>query len=584
MSRKLVAKLGVAMVATLVALVIGELSIRLLRPAPEFKSIDLAQEDCVYQRSTNPLLGFELKANYRNADPDFIASYERTNAHGQRDKERSVQCTNDVLRVVVLGDSVVEGHGLAEDEIISRQWEDLYTDDSTEILNFGVSAYCTLAEIELLETKALPFDPDVVVVLFVENDFDNFNREAFSLGEASPKPVPVKWLFRRSHVFRLAAIRLNLFHFGAETDPVRWNKKAIGDNNVVEGFKRLKALADREGFQPLIAIWPRFLDNDIVDTPLVSDDDPTPLAERLASMHGLPSARLSILFERHRTQTEGVDNPRRYYSSGDGLHPSSRGAAVAAAGLKELLEELETGALVVGDAPTPEAQTSPIAIAQSLGKAEPDYSRVYHSQGVALLRDGKNAEAIEQFQRALVEDPGHAGANGNMGLAYKRLGKPDEAKRFFQRAIEFRDDFVQAHFNLARLLVEEGDSSTALPLFRRTIEIDPKHTDALNLLGMELGKARKFAEAQVYLERAVTIEPEFSEAHNNLGTVFAAKGELGKALRQFKEAVRTDPTNRGARARLKQVQSMLGKQRSSPDDATHSQNSGIGTPDDKPSP
>ena len=242
------------MVATLVALVIGELSIRLLRLAPEFKSIDLAQEDCVYQRSTNPLLGFELKANYRNADPDFIASYERTNAHGQRDKERSVQCTNDVLRVVVLGDSVVEGHGLAEDEIISRQWEDLYTDDSTEILNFGVSAYCTLAEIELLETKALPFDPDVVVVLFVENDFDNFNRETFSLGEASPKPVLVKWLFRRSHVFRIAAIRLNLFHFGAETDPVRWNKKALGDNNVVEGFKRLKALADREGFHPLIAI------------------------------------------------------------------------------------------------------------------------------------------------------------------------------------------------------------------------------------------------------------------------------------------------------------------------------------------
>ena len=38
------------------------------------------------------------------------------------------------------------------------------------------------AEIELLETKGLAFEPDVVVLVFVENDFDNFNREAFPLG------------------------------------------------------------------------------------------------------------------------------------------------------------------------------------------------------------------------------------------------------------------------------------------------------------------------------------------------------------------------------------------------------------------
>ncbi|MGY8688937.1 MAG: hypothetical protein ACKVHP_14540, partial [Verrucomicrobiales bacterium] len=60
---------------------------------------------------------------------------------------------------------------------------------------------------------------------------------------------------------------------------MRWNKDAIGDNNVVDGFKRLRALADREGFQPLIAIWPRFLDDAIVEVPLVSEKDPAPVAE-----------------------------------------------------------------------------------------------------------------------------------------------------------------------------------------------------------------------------------------------------------------------------------------------------------------
>ena len=556
------AKLGIAMTAISLALLVGEVALRVFQLAPEAKSIELASEKCVYQRSTNPLLGFELKPNYRNENPDFIESYERTNAHGQRDKERTVQRTDGVRRVVLLGDSVVEGHGLAASETISHQWENLYTDGSTEVLNFGVSAYCTLAEIELLESKALAFDPDVVIVVFVENDFDNFNREAFALGEASRKPALVKWLFRRSHLFRLTSVRLNLFHFGAETDPIRWNRDAIGDNNVVDGFKRLKVLADREGFKPLIAIWPRFLDDRIIDTPRVSESDPTPVAERLAAMHGLPSARMSAWFQRHRTQSDGVDNPRRYYSSGDGLHPSALGAAVAAAGLKEALEQLKAGRLVIENSPWNQSE-SLVAVAQSLGQAEPDYSRVYHSQGVAFLKKGRNAEAIEQFQKALDEDPGHAGAHGNMGLAYERMGKQAEAKEHYLKAIKVRDDFIQAHFNLAKLFVTEGDTPGALASFRRVIEIDPSHTDALNLLGMELGKAGKFAEARVHLERALTIEPDFSEAHNNLGTVFTATGELEMAWHQFNEAVRADPSNQGAASRLRQVEQMLRGRRTS---------------------
>ena len=69
-----------------------------------------------------------------------------------------------VRRILLLGDSVVEGYGLPEPETLSRQLEDLYPEGSVEVLNFGVSAYCTRAEIELLEVKGLAFDPDIVVL------------------------------------------------------------------------------------------------------------------------------------------------------------------------------------------------------------------------------------------------------------------------------------------------------------------------------------------------------------------------------------------------------------------------------------
>ena len=87
----------------------------------------------------------------------------------------------------MLGDSVVEGVGLRDlDDTVSRQLEKLYPDGRTEVLNFGVSAYCTLAEVELLEVKGLAFDPDVVILVFVENDYLNFNREAHAESCSGP--------------------------------------------------------------------------------------------------------------------------------------------------------------------------------------------------------------------------------------------------------------------------------------------------------------------------------------------------------------------------------------------------------------
>ena len=71
--------------------------------------------------------------------------------------------------------------------------------------------------------------------------------------------------FVHSSLFRAACLRLNLFDYGIQEDPVRWNQQAIGDNNVVQALPRLKALAMHHGFQTMIVIWPRFTDDEILD-------------------------------------------------------------------------------------------------------------------------------------------------------------------------------------------------------------------------------------------------------------------------------------------------------------------------------
>ena len=549
---------AVAVCATLLALLAGEVIVRILGRAPGIKAIQLSSYDCIYKRSTNPILGFELKANCRSDNPDFVQTYERTNSHGQRDSERTLEKPDGVRRVLLLGDSVVEGYGLRESETISRRLEDLYDDGSTEVLNFGVSAYCTLAEIELLEVKGLRFDPDVVVLVFVENDFDNFNREAFPLAGTTDRTAVVKALFKRSHLFRLAGVRLNLFHFGAEADPVRWNKDAIGDNNVAEGLRRFRQLADRHGFRPLVAIWPRFLDDRIADVCFMPPDSERLVVEHLAAMHNIPSVRLSEFFWRHHAESAGAANPRLHYSSGDELHPSPEGCRVAAEALKRILADpnfgREPSAREISRSAQSDAEA--VATAKALGQTQPNYARVHNRMGTELLKAGRLTEAAAQFKQAIEADPTHAGAHNNLGVTYERLGH-QEAQTQFERAIQLRPDFTHAHFNLARILMQKGRGTEAVAELQRTIQIDPNHVGALNMLGTALGRQQKFAEAQSHLERAVRLDPNHAEARSNLGAAYAGQGRLREALAQFEAALRIDPDDPDARENLRMVKAAL---------------------------
>ena len=560
-SRALLRRLGkpvVAVCATLLALLAGEAIVRVLGRAPGIKPIQLDSYDCIYKRSTNPILGFDLKANYRSDDPDFIQSYERTNSHGQRDRERTLQKPEGVRRILLLGDSVVEGHGLRESDTICRRLEDLYPDGSTEILNFGVSAYCTRAEVELLEVKGLQFDPDVVVLVFVENDFDNFNREAFPLGGTMDRPALVKTLFRRSHLFRLACIRWDLFHFGAEADPVRWNQDAIGDNNVAEGLRRCRELADRHGFQPLVAIWPRFLDDRIADVCFMPRGSEQLVVEHLAAMQGIPAVRLSDFFRRDRAESADAANPRLRYSSGDELHPSPVGCHVAAEALKGILADLDVGrSASTREVPrSAQMDAEAVAAAQVLGQAQPNYARVHNRRGTEFLKQGELKQAVAAFKEALKADPAHAGAHNNLGIAYERMGH-EGAQAQFERAIQLRPDFTHAHFNLARTLMKKGRGAEAVAELQRTIEIDPDHVGALNMLGTALGTQQRFVEAQSFLERAVDLEPDHAEVRSNLGAAYAGQGRLREAVAQFEAALRIDPDDPEVRENLKRVKAAL---------------------------
>jgi len=342
-------------VSAVLGVLLLEFAARSLHIAPEVLSLDTRADDSAYRLSDNPVLGYVMKPGYRDNDfPDLHRSFPYINSAGFRDIERRADAPAGTARLILLGDSVVAGVGIREiDDLMSRQLERqlaALTALPHEVLNMGVPGYCTFGEVELLETAGLRYHPDGVVLLFVENDYNDGN---FLFGEFSiERPAAAEYLFLRSALFRWASLRWDWFSFGALVQPgqtaterasrlVEYSSRRFmdavgaGDSHVIRALQRLKELSATEDFRVLVAIWPRFYPDFIAegDHDLIAGEI---AVEKLARDLGFEVLRLSGVFQADfagaRSSAGGKLNALDLYtlSRGDPMHPNPRGAAIAA--------------------------------------------------------------------------------------------------------------------------------------------------------------------------------------------------------------------------------------------------------------
>jgi hypothetical protein len=133
----------------------GEVSMRGLVKASEYK-------DIVYESKPN------LKGTFRG-------KILETSSLGIRDKEYATEKPAGAYRIVGLGDSVMFGWGVNQGEcyldVLEQRLNALPgAHPLFEVLNFALPGYNTAIEVAVFEHKALPLNPDLVVIHFVSND------------------------------------------------------------------------------------------------------------------------------------------------------------------------------------------------------------------------------------------------------------------------------------------------------------------------------------------------------------------------------------------------------------------------------
>jgi hypothetical protein len=121
----------------------------------------------------------------------------RTNALGLKDREYLPVKAADAFRVLVLGDSFVEGFGLSNEDTMPKQAEGLLAQRPcqrrVEVVNGGVASYSPILEYLFLRDVGLALEPDLVVLAFDMTDVhdDKVRGELASFdADRLPRAVP----------------------------------------------------------------------------------------------------------------------------------------------------------------------------------------------------------------------------------------------------------------------------------------------------------------------------------------------------------------------------------------------------------
>jgi len=99
-----------------------------------------------------------------------------TNSEGFHDREHAVVKPANVYRIVVLGDSFIEGLSAPIEGGFTQQLEQLLQrevrDQHVEVINLGVGGIGPAQYLRILEAKGMAYRPDLVIMsVFPENDF-----------------------------------------------------------------------------------------------------------------------------------------------------------------------------------------------------------------------------------------------------------------------------------------------------------------------------------------------------------------------------------------------------------------------------
>ncbi len=198
----------------------------------------------------------------------LLGRLETTNAHGLRDPHRGLERSDvpEFRRVALVGDSVVWGFGLEDDEVLARRLErrlgELDPLRTWEVWSLAQPATTQLNHAARYERMGSELKPDLVVVTVLFNDLlpgaTSFRVTGGGMlaspHRGAPYPDGLRPLVDRSASFQLAMMALYAWEKRANPNAHAFDLQHLPA--LLGGLTRIEAAARRDGAAILLALVP----------------------------------------------------------------------------------------------------------------------------------------------------------------------------------------------------------------------------------------------------------------------------------------------------------------------------------------
>jgi hypothetical protein len=194
-----------------------------------------------FKASNNLSLGYELASNFSTQQNNRRLWINR---FGIREQENEIY---DVPKIAILGDSVVFGIGLSQEQTISSLLQQAIKQTGTDVkvLNFGVPGYALHELVQHLKIKDKIYDVDHVFYILNPNDFARRNS-IYEGADAGLYRMYCQPLVKSPWFIRKAIYRINKYSglddYQNYKASARWYKWLFKGNKDI-GYAHIKAMA-----------------------------------------------------------------------------------------------------------------------------------------------------------------------------------------------------------------------------------------------------------------------------------------------------------------------------------------------------
>jgi tetratricopeptide (TPR) repeat protein len=168
-----------------------------------------------------------------------------------------------------------------------------------------------------------------------------------------------------------------------------------------------------------------------------------------------------------------------------------------------------------------------ITLAHSMVASAPQSAKSLSNFGVALLKQGQRAAAIEQFQASLAIFPMGESAFG-IATALNEQGQTDAAIEWLRKTLNIAPALLKAHTDLCHHLLSRDDFAAAARACRNGLRYSPADANLLKGLGSSLMGTGETEKAIEILHRSLALNPHDDELRDYLASLAATTAASGQ--------------------------------------------------------